>query len=345
VQRTLRMERGLPGWSLFLILSLVILLGLWFRLENLESRGIGHMEIYTPGIDLPVGYNPSPRLSFLTTLFSSMQEPHPPVWYIAMYCWTKMFGTEPIMIRLPSVLFGTGCILLLYLLGTFEKEKKGALLAAGLLAFNGFHVYWSQLARPTTMACFLGLLSTYFLIKSVRGHPKNHWLVLLWFYGAVTLCGLGTSYYFWIIFATHILWVLLTRTTPKFNGKGLFQTQILILILASPLITLAIYQSRPSYLGSNSLFYIHQFFSFGFLFKPARNILLPFFPSAVYWLLPFLGFILLGFGLMKPGRGELKNLNENTEGPSTFHLGLGTGFALICILVFMQFGMVQASTM
>ena len=68
-------------------------------------------------------------------------------------------------------------------------------LAAGLLAFNGHHVFWSQLAKMYSMACFLGLLSTVLLILASKDGARR--LVFQFLYSGATLIGLATTVYFW----------------------------------------------------------------------------------------------------------------------------------------------------
>lgn len=178
-------------WLNIILLGTIVLLGAVFRLDRLDVRTMGHTEIYTPNIELSEDISdPPPRLTLWKTLTGSMWEPHPPAWYLSMWPWTKLFGSDLFIIRLPSVLFGVASVLLIYILGTLEKDRLTALLAAGLLAFIGHHILWSQIARPYSMACSLGLLSTILLLLALRRRHLQR--LFLYLYLVITLCGLAT---------------------------------------------------------------------------------------------------------------------------------------------------------
>ena len=136
-------------WLTIIILGAIVFIALLFRLHNLESRTIGHIEMYVPGIELPYELSdPGLRLTLWKTIAGTVKvEPHPPAYYILMFGWTKIFGTDILALRLPSVLFGVACIVLIYVLCQLEEDRFTGLLAAGMLAFNGLHIFWSQEAK------------------------------------------------------------------------------------------------------------------------------------------------------------------------------------------------------
>ena len=122
-----------------------------------------------------------------------------------MLGWTRWFGSDILTLRLPSVLFGVASILLVYVLSTLTEDKLTALLAAGMLSFNGLHIYWSQQSRMYSMGCFLGLLSTVLLVLISRGFVRQRIYYVV--YAIFTLIGLVTHVFFWALFATQTLWI------------------------------------------------------------------------------------------------------------------------------------------
>ncbi len=319
-------------WHTIMVLGFIVILGTIFRLDHLDSRTMGHIEVYAPNIELPEEISdPLPRLTLWRTLKGSMFEPHPPAWYISMWPYTKLFGTGLFIIRLPSVIFGVASILLIYVLGTLAENRLTALLGAGLLAFNGHHIFWSQIARPYSMACFLGLLSTVLLLLARRkGNPQR---VFLWLYLVITLYGLSTTYYFWLLFAIQIFWVLLNSFVKKTVMFGLIRSQLFSVILASPLVTLAMFQSRQSYLGSKFLLFLREFLQFGFLFEPDYiNDLQNPLSTIERFSLPFLALLLLIMGLVAKRRWDIESNSNDISGPSLKQLALITAFAFICIM-------------
>ena len=151
------------GWAAAVVLALVTLV---LAMEGMERRGLAHPEVYVPGIDLPAGISePPPRLTLADTLgWQFHADVHPLGYYGVMWAWTELFGTDLTTMRLPSLLAGVVSVLCLFALGSRYGTVVG-LLAAGMLALNGHHIYWMQNARMYTLALLLGLASVLLLIK------------------------------------------------------------------------------------------------------------------------------------------------------------------------------------
>lgn len=317
-------------WLAIIILGIILLFGTMLRLDDLDIRTMGHIEVYVPNIELPEELSdPPPRLTLWKTLTGSMWEPHPPAWYLSMWPYTRLLGSDLFTIRLPSVLFGTASILLVYMLGTLVGDRLTAFLAAALLAFNGHHIFWSQIARPYSMACSLGLLSTVLLLLVLRGGQRQRLFLSL--YLVVSLYGLAVNYYLWLVFGTHIIWILLDSWMKKGLMLGLIRSQLLALILASPLIALAVFQSRRSYLDSDSLRFFKEFLQFGFLFEPDIDVQNPL-PTIARFALPFCAFLLLIMGIASKSTRLRKITIADIAGPSLKHLALTAVFAFLCII-------------
>jgi 4-amino-4-deoxy-L-arabinose transferase-like glycosyltransferase len=318
---------------------MLLVVGAFVRLDGLTARQLGHMEIFTPGIDYaPWELSiPHPRLTLWQTLKGSTAEPHPPVWYLAMFPWTKVLGSSLFTIRVPSVLFGLASIVLVYLLARQQREGFAALLAPALLALNGHHVYWSQIARPYMLASCLGLLATCLLLRLVA-RPQRAGL-LLWAYLGVVLVGLETNYYFWILFGTHILWLLVRSSENDALLLGLARAALALLILASPTVSLAVYQAyRPSYLPAVEASGLLEFLGFGFLYETSNRAQVPFpLPAAVTGaILPGVAVALLALGI---GTGRPEPVGKSHDGTG---LWIPTRRQLVFVTVLATLGCVGA---
>lgn len=249
---------------LFLIMIVAFLL----RLEGIDLRGMSHVEVYIPGINLPpLVSEPPPRLDFLTMLsWHWHDEPHPQGYYILLFFWTKLFGTSLASIRLPSVLFGVGSVALVYMLASMACNRRIGLVAAALLALNGHHIYWSQAARMYSMACFLGLASAVILLALLQHSRRRPGLESG--YVIVTLLGLFTQLFFWVLLAAQMLLALVYSVRDSKKVSRIFSLQVLVAILGSPLWAHAVYRSRPIDYGSPTMSFIQDFINFGFLFLP-----------------------------------------------------------------------------
>lgn len=100
----------------------------------------------------------------LTDLFSKFLpgDFHPPLYYLLLHFWVKIFGTGEFSLRVPSIIFG---ILTIYIVYKLSKN----LIAPAFLATSGLLIYYSQEARMYSMATFLVSLSIYLFVKKKYG--------------------------------------------------------------------------------------------------------------------------------------------------------------------------------
>jgi len=286
-------------------LGLILAVAAGVRFHDLDVRTITHPELYVPGIELPANLVETdlPRLTVGKVVSGCINhEPRPPLWYVLMLGWTKVAGTGIFALRLPAVVCGIASIVLIYVLGLREGGEATGLVAAGMLALNGHHVFWSQSARSFAVVCCLGLLSTVLLVRMARGGSRS--LGSLFLYGVSTLAGLAMEIFLWPVFLTQILWVA---------GKGakgaavlsLLRWQLLLFLAASPLCALAVHQSKiPSHAVGEPLTFLGQFLQFGFLFEPDYRMPLGPLATAATFVLPLLALVLVGVGLVSKGEDE-----------------------------------------
>jgi 4-amino-4-deoxy-L-arabinose transferase-like glycosyltransferase len=226
-----------------LIAGAAVLLGAGLRLHNLRDHSMSHVEMYVPNI--PMGTNlsvPDPRMDLGSVVrYTLGHEAHPPGYYVFMWFVTKLFGTGTLAMRLPSFLFGVVSIGLVFWLGVLIRQPIAGCAAAAFLALNGLHIVWSETARMYSMACFLSLLATILLLLLARSDRRRRPLEIG--YALLLLLGLVTQLFFWALLAAHIVWVLGNALARKGAVPRLLSVQILVVILASPLLVSAVYQS------------------------------------------------------------------------------------------------------
>jgi hypothetical protein len=297
-QETDRLGRG-PALALLLI----VLVGAALRLANLDLKTITHPEVYVPGIPLPAEISdPPPRLGLGETIWFHLHgDPHPPGFFVVMWFWTSLFGTSLTSIRMPSAILGIASIPLLYRVTALPYGWRAGLLAAALLAFNGHHVYWSQMARMYAWNVFLGLLSTLLLLK-LSGPVRRRGLVEA-AYVAVLVVGIYVDIFFWPFLAAQMLWTLLYHWRRAQGAPRLLTLQALVVALGAPMWAHAIEHSRASPLASPSEDFLREFLGFGFLFEsddnsdPPRPV-----PRLATLALAAFSLFLLGRGLLQGAR-------------------------------------------
>jgi hypothetical protein len=321
---------------MLILVSGVLLLGVILRLVGLSDHTMGHNEIYIPGIKLPDDLaNPQSRLTFRDTITSTIAvESHPPGYYLFMLVWTRCFGTSLFSIRLPSVIFDGGTIVLIYILAASIGIPKSGLLAAFLWATGGLAIYLAQEARMYPMTCFIGVLSTLLLVKTYNW-SCSHRRLIMGAYVLTLLAGLSTSHFFWPLLPVHMLYAFLGPTLIEYPRYGQLHWQWFVVALASPLLAVALFQSgRESYLSHNIGQPLLGYLSLLFVWSPGDALpesqWLP--ADALIAIAPFC-FILLVVGIFKISRMEPPQYKESVNCPMTV-LIISSGFAIMSIMVF-----------
>lgn len=140
-----------------LILLLILSLGAVLRLVNLGSDSVWLDEAYS----IQFAHLPLPEL--LSETASS--DVHPPLYYLLLHYWVKLFGDSETAVRSLSALFGLLAILMIYLIASLLFNRATGLLSALLLALSLFHIEFAQEARMYTLLALLSLCSLYFFLK------------------------------------------------------------------------------------------------------------------------------------------------------------------------------------
>jgi len=147
-----------------LILLAIVLLGLLLRIYGLGSESLWLDE----GISFKLAHA-RPILAIVERALNN----HPPLYFLILHYWIKLFGASVFYARLLSAIFGSLAVFLIYKIGCLTFNKETGILGALLLAISSFHIYYSQEMRMYSMAVFLALLSMYFFMRLVWGHSAE----------------------------------------------------------------------------------------------------------------------------------------------------------------------------
>ncbi len=234
------------------------------RFYQLDRHTISHPEIYVAiSIDLPDFVHHPPKMKSFQEVFDFMfYEPHLPGYHLFMLAWNRVFGTSVFAMRTPSALVGLLAVLVVFAYVRRSSSLGTAVLASWLLALHGHHVFWSQNMRPWVFVAFLALVTSWLMVLI----EKRWRLTLAICYALVVACGLWIEYYFWLIFAAQILWVLI-RGADRREMPALVGAQTLALILAMPVFMYIRYQlGRPSHIDDHFWPHAVDTLQFGNLF-------------------------------------------------------------------------------
>ncbi|MFV1917125.1 MAG: glycosyltransferase family 39 protein [Patescibacteria group bacterium] len=201
------MERLLKGRYIILIL----ILGLILRLVSINQ---------SLWLDEAIGALVVKEQSYtqIATTFP-LSDNHPPLYYLTLKAWADIFGYSELSLRFPSIIFGLGTVLLVYLIGKkIMPGKKGRFpeIAALLLATSQFHIYYSQEARMYVMAGFFASLAVFSFLFLSQKSGKKTVSPLWWALFSLSLAAIIFTDYV-PIFLLPIFWVWTLYKKP--NGK------------------------------------------------------------------------------------------------------------------------------
>ena len=89
---------------------------------------------------------------------------HTPLYFFILHFWMKLFGNGEYAIKFLSLIFGIGCVPLVYTAAKKLADKKVAIYATCLAAVSPLLVFFSTEARMYSMVTFLVMLSLNYLI-------------------------------------------------------------------------------------------------------------------------------------------------------------------------------------
>ena len=113
------------------------------------------------------------RMSLPALTVWTANDIQPPLYYYLLWLWVRLAGTSEYALRFPSAFFGVLTVPLLWITARRWLGYPAAWLAALLLTLSPLHVYYAQEARMYTLLTFLGLLSSYLLLRTSPPTPLS----------------------------------------------------------------------------------------------------------------------------------------------------------------------------
>lgn len=144
------------------------------------------------------------KKNIIEIIFLTAKDFNPPLYYLILHFWMRVFGNSEIALRSLSIVFfwGTIYIAFSFLNDVFKMKQKKAFFYLILFIINPLLVYYAFEARMYSMLAFLASLSYYAFYK------KNYRLYLL-----ATIGGLFTHYF--MIFVVAGQWLFLWTNKKK----------------------------------------------------------------------------------------------------------------------------------
>ena len=243
-------------WT-YISLWMIVFIALIVRVDDLDRRGFCHPENFVSGVAVPEWVKlPPQRLTLTDIIATTPKDGHPPLYFILLHPWLMTFGTSLTSMRLPSVLLGTASVILLFFVARREYSTRTSLFAAALVALNGHHIFWSQMARMYVLAGFLVLLATWLLWRLHEDDRPRHRIG----YFLAATAALWTHVYCWPVILGHVIWEC-ARALRGVAPQRALRIQFAAFILAIPVCGLALIQSPKTEWVEPIL----EYFNFGYL--------------------------------------------------------------------------------
>ena len=202
---------------------LVVLIGLGLRMYRLDAQSFW----YDEGNSVRIA-----ERSIQLIIEGAAGDIHPPLYYLALHFWRAVMGDSEAALRGLSVACGTLVILFTYLLGTSltaKDDPRTGLIAALLVAFSPFAIYYSQEARMYEMLALLALISTWSLVKLGSRQAGGLFAAA---YVIATAAGLYTQYAYPFVMVAQGMCVLLWLATHRTNLLHKVLTYTIINLIA-----------------------------------------------------------------------------------------------------------------
>ena len=165
---------------------------------------------------------------------------YPPLSPFLLHLWIKLNDSE-VWVRSYFVFFGLALCILIYIIGKTYLDKRFGLIAFLICAISPLLIWSSQFIRSYVDSAFWAILSTYFMLRIVKG--GNFWRNSLGyvFSGA---CALYSSYFSVLILISQAVFILIFYFRDlKFLRRWMI-LQILLVIVFLPCLPLMLKQLK-----------------------------------------------------------------------------------------------------
>jgi len=152
-----------PAWW---PLAALTLLAAALRFSTLDVQSFWYDEAFTPVHVL--------HPSLVATLHGVVRtENTPPLWYVVIWAWSRIFGVGMIALRFPSALAGVLTVPVAWAIGRelgggAKGSRRAAIVCAGLVAVNPLFVWYSQEARAYGLYVLLSAVAMLCFLRAAR---------------------------------------------------------------------------------------------------------------------------------------------------------------------------------
>lgn len=156
----------------YVILAGLFLLALILRLYRIETTppGLNGDEVYNLIDALAIGVDNLP-------VFMPGNLGREAFYFYLLALSLRLFGVTVFALRLPSILLGSGAVVLCYLVGRDAFNRRVGFVGAALIAVSLWPVMLSRVGLRAISLTFMTTLTIYWLYRGMRDGRRRHWLL------------------------------------------------------------------------------------------------------------------------------------------------------------------------
>jgi mannosyltransferase len=141
-------------------------------------------------------------------------ETTPPLYFVVIWAWAHLFGNGEAALRSVSMLAGVALVPLAYLAARDLVNPRAGVIAAALVTFNPFLIWYSQEARTyMLLAALSGASFLWFIRARRRPSPRNLTWWAIW-----SSLALMTHFFAGFLVAPEAVWLLWSARTRVAAG-------------------------------------------------------------------------------------------------------------------------------
>lgn len=168
----------------------------------------------------------------LGELFSLFEhENNPPLHFVLLHFWMKLFGNSVLSVRFLSVLFGALTVIPIFKIGKRYFSQNVGIVTALIFTLANIHIEEAHDARVYTLLVLLSttLFYLYFLLLE---NPKNKKIII--FYSIIATLMLYAHYLSLVVLFTHFITTILLKPHRKKAFTSVLLAQLASIILFIP---------------------------------------------------------------------------------------------------------------
>lgn len=175
------------------ILLLLMVVGAIIRFYELTAPSLWLDELFS--------MNGSDPGTTLREVYEYSKGDQPPLFFILLHGWLKLFGYTDFAGRALTVVYGLMGIPAIYFLGKEFKNERVGLMTAMITTINWFHADMSREIRFYPLVFLLSTLSYLFFLRSIKKSRVTDFMLYAVFTGLL----LNTHYYALVVFVSQLI--------------------------------------------------------------------------------------------------------------------------------------------